>query len=83
METPWDWITVMLFAGLITLFLHRSAQEPPPDKLWQYAPPAVACAIANYLGNNGLGIVAGAVLALAGFYMFRVLNVRPGPGSGR
>lgn len=78
MQTPWDWITVMLFAGLITLFLHRSSQDEPSDKLWQYALPAVACATANYLGNNGYGIVAAIVLLLAGIYVMRVLKLKIG-----
>jgi hypothetical protein len=78
METPWDWITVMLFAGLITLFLHRSSQVEPSDKLWQYAPPAIACAAANYLGNEGYGIAGAALLAAAGVYVIRVLKLRIG-----
>ena len=78
METVWDWVTVMLFAGLITLFLHRSAQDEPQDKLWQYAPPALACAVANYLGNNNYEIAAVALLAATGYYMFRVLKLSIG-----
>lgn len=78
METVWDWVTVMLFAGLITLFLHRSAAETPQDKLWQYAPPALVCAVANYLGNEGYGLAAAALLALGGVYMVRVLKLRIG-----
>lgn len=77
METVWDWVTLFGFAGLVTLFLQRSAQETPQDKLWQYAPPAVACAVANYLGNNGLGLVAVAILAMAAYYVVRVLKFSP------
>lgn len=78
METVWDWVTVMLFAGLITLFLHRSAAETPQDKLWQYAPPSIACAVANYLGNEGYGIAAAALLAATGVYVVQVLKFRIG-----
>jgi hypothetical protein len=78
METAWDWITVMLFAGLITLFLHRSSQDTPEDKLWQYAPPALACAVANYLGNNGYELFAALLLAAAGIYVVRILKFRFG-----
>jgi hypothetical protein len=53
METPYDWITVMTFAGLIVLFLQRSQGEPR-DHLWQYMVAAVGCAITNYLGNEAL-----------------------------
>ena len=74
METVWDWVTLLGFAGLITLFLQRSSQEVPPDKLWQYAPPSIACAVANYLGNSGYPILAGGVLVAAAFYVFRVLK---------
>lgn len=77
METIWDWLTLFAFAGLVTLFLQRSMQDEPQDKLWQYAPPAVGCALANYLGNNGLEVAAIAVLALAGYYVVKVLRVSP------
>lgn len=76
METPWDWITVLMFAGLITLFLHRSSQPEPKDELWHYAPPALLCAVANYVGNNGYPIVAAALLAAGGVYVMRVLMVQ-------
>ena len=78
METVWDWVTVLLFAGLITLFLHRSSQEVPQDKLWHYAPPALACAVANYLGNNHYDIAAVALLAATALYMFRILKFNIG-----
>lgn len=39
METYWDWLTVIAFAGLVTLLLQRSSEEHPQDELWQYAPP--------------------------------------------
>ena len=76
MVTVWDWVTVMVFAGIITFFLHRSAAEVPSDKLWQYAPPAIACAVANYLGNNRIGVLAVGILAAAGVYMVKVLNIK-------
>ncbi len=74
MQTVWDWVTLVGFAGLITLFLQRSSQEQPQDKLWQYAPPAVACAGANYFGNSGYGVGAALVLAVAALYVFMVLK---------
>ena len=76
METVWDWITLIGFAGLITLFLQRSSEEQPRDKLWHYAPPSIGCAVANYLGNEGYGIAASAVLAAAAYYVYRVLQPR-------
>ena len=74
MQTAWDLVTLLGFAGLITLFLQRSSQERPQDKLWQYAPPALACAGANYIGNNGNPVLAAVVLAAAALYVFMVLK---------
>lgn len=74
METVFDWVTVLLFAGLITLFLQRSSMEEPPDTIWQYLPPAIACAVANYLGNEGYTVAAVAVLVLAIGYVLKVLR---------
>ena len=74
METVFDWVTILLFAGLITLFLQRSSMEEPPDSIWHYLPPAIGCALANYLGNEGYTVAAIAVLALAIGYVFKVLK---------
>jgi hypothetical protein len=73
METVWDWLTVAIFAGLIVLFLQRSMAETPKDKLVSYAPAAIGCAVANWLGNNHYEIVAvaavGAILAYIWFVL--------------
>ena len=53
MQTVYDWATMIVFAGLIVLFLQRSQGEPR-DHLWQYLVAAVGCATTNYLGNEGL-----------------------------
>lgn len=79
METFWDWTTVLIFAGLITLMLQRSSQEVPVDKLWQYAPPTIACAVANYLGNEGMALFAAILVLAIPVYCYFVLKVRP-PG---
>ena len=52
MQTVYDWVTMIVFAGLIVLFLQRSQGEPR-DHLWQYLVAAVGCAATNYLGNEG------------------------------
>ena len=71
METVWDWLTVAIFAGLIVLFLQRSMAETPKDKLVSYAPAALGCALANWLGNNHYQIVAaGAVVAILAYIWF-------------
>ena len=76
METAWDWITVFVFAGLATLLLQRSVEDSLRDELWQYLPPAAGCALANYLGNEGLDVLAAFVLIFVGFYIWRVLKVK-------
>lgn len=79
MQTPFDWVTVMLFTGLVVLLLQRSSMEEPSDKLWQYAPPAIGCAIVNYLGNEGYTIaaIAGIVAVIA--YILFVLKPHVAP----
>jgi hypothetical protein len=76
METVWDWVTIFAFAGLVTLMLQRSSEEKPRDKLWQYAPAALGCAVSNYVGNHGYVIAAVLILALVAVYIFVVLKVR-------
>lgn len=55
MQTPYDWVTVAIFAGLIVIFLQRSVGDgEPQDSIMSYLPPAIGCALSNYLGNEGL-----------------------------
>jgi hypothetical protein len=54
METVYDWLTVITFAGLIVLFLQRSQAEVARDHLWQYLVASLGCATTNYLGNEGI-----------------------------
>lgn len=75
MKTFFDWTTIALFGVLVVLFLQRSADpQGPRDKIYQYAPPALGCAIANYLGNNGEQIAAIAVIVLSVGYTLFVLD---------
>lgn len=74
METIWDWVTVLAFAGLITLFLQRSDESEPRDKLWQYFPPSIGCAVTNYFGNEGQVLLAVGVAAVSLIYVFAVLK---------
>lgn len=76
MVTVWDWLTIFAFAGLVTLFLERSSKPVPQDKLWHYAPPAIACAVANQIGNGGRDLVAALILASVVIYALVVLKVR-------
>lgn len=77
MQTVYDWATMIVFAGLIVLFLQRSQGEPR-DQLWQYLVAAVGCAVTNYLGNKGFELndalhhaaAIGTGLATLGFIYF-------------
>ena len=73
MQTPYDWITVAIFAGLIVVFLQRSVDESQADdSILTNLPPSIGCAVANYLGNEGYvgGAVLGIVAVLAYIYFF-------------
>ena len=74
METIWDWLSILVFAGLIVLFLQRSSMDEPPDTVWHYAPPALGCALANYLGNQGGDLVAALLLTAVVGYVVWVLK---------
>ena len=74
METVYDWLTVGIFAGLITLFLQRSSMAEPVDSIYHYAPPAIGCAVANYFGNNGQQAIAIVILVAIVAYIWFVLR---------
>lgn len=62
METVYDWLTVMIFAGLIVLFLQRSTGDAEPqDSIWQYLAASIGCAVANYIGNDKDGAISAAI----------------------
>ena len=70
-----DWVTVGMFAALVVLFLQRSVSPgPAKDSMLQYIPPAIGCALANYLGNNDQELLAVAIIAAVVVYTFLVLK---------
>jgi hypothetical protein len=71
METPYDWATILVFAGLIVLFLQRSQGEAR-DHLWQYLVAAVGCALTNYLGNEAIK---------AGEWLYHLAAIAVGAGT--
>ncbi len=75
METIFDWVTMLVFAGLVVLFLQRSTLDEPIDTIWHYMPPSVACAAANYAGNEGYPIIAFLILIAIGAYGIFILKV--------
>ncbi len=75
METAYDWITVIIFAGLVTKFLSESVKlEGSDDSIWQYLPPAIGCGLANWLGNEGWDLAAVFVIALTLGYALYVFG---------
>lgn len=74
METAYDWITIAIFAGLIVLFLQRSTAEVQVDRVIDYLPPALLCALANYLGNNGYHVPAILMILAVPIYVWMVLK---------
>lgn len=82
LETVYDWVTVGIFVGLAVLFLQRSSEDVPRDKIYHYAPPAVGCAVANYIGNEGYMVPA--VLLITGVLAYMVYILKPfaKPGDG-
>lgn len=75
MSTIYDWATMAIFAALIVLFLHRSmAPGEPKDHILQYLPPAIGCALANYVGNEGYGLMAGIIMLAVIAYIFHILK---------
>ena len=75
METIYDWISVAIFGGLVVLFLHRSTSEAPPqDHIVQYMPPAIGCALANYVGNHGQGPFSALIVVVVLVYIVLVLK---------
>jgi hypothetical protein len=75
-QTVYDWVTVAIFAGLVVLFVQRSTAEgeaPEHDSLLVYLGAGLGCAVANYLGNKGLHLLAvpliGATIVFILYYL--------------
>lgn len=80
MQTPYDWITVAIFAAIVVLFLQRSVGDSPvEDSLISYFPPAIGCAVANQFGNKGHDAIAIVMIAAVLLYCWLVLK----PFAGR
>jgi len=76
LETIYDWMTVAIFGGLVVLFLHRSVgDEEPSDSILHYMPPALGCAVANYVGNQGQGPLS--ALIVVGVLVYIALVLKP------
>lgn len=75
MNTVFDALTMMIFAGLIVLFLQRSTGTTEyKDAIWQYLVAAIGCAVSNYLGNEGYPIPAVVLIVATLAFIFYVLR---------
>ena len=76
METPYDWITIGIFAGLIVLFMQRSTAENRTvhDPLWMYLVAGAGCAVANYIGNKDMHMLAILAIVLTVAFIFHFLK---------
>ncbi len=74
MQSPFTWLALMVFSGLVALMLQRSVAAKPVDKLWLYAPPAIGCAVVDYLGNRGFVVLPIIGLILIVLYVLLVLR---------
>lgn len=77
MNTAYDWITVIIFAGLIVLFLQRSTSDQPSrgnDSILLYLGAGLGCAVANYLGNHGLPWLAVPLIVATLVYIYYLLK---------
>jgi hypothetical protein len=83
MKTGYDWITLIIFAGLVTRFLHQSSrQDARDDPIWHYLIPSVGCALGNWLGNEGFDLAAIAVITATLAYIAYFFRARRGhPGD--
>ena len=78
MQTVYDWVTVAIFAGLVVLFVQRSTTEehaPEHDSLLRELGAGLGCAVANYLGNKGMHLLAVPLIAATLFFI--VYYLRP------
>jgi hypothetical protein len=75
MKTPYDFISVAIFAAVVVLFLQRSISPPAKgDALWHYLVASIGCAIFNYLGNEGFDAAAIMVMGLDIVFIALVLK---------
>jgi len=77
MKTPYDWVTIAIFAGLIVLFMQRSTnhdEQEVHDPLWMYLLAGAGCGFANYLGNEGMDLPALAMIGVTIAFILHYLK---------
>lgn len=68
MDTPYDWITVIFFVGLVALFFKQGDQDTLT--IVKYAGVGLALAIANQLGNRGMVLGAWMIIAASAIFSY-------------
>jgi uncharacterized membrane protein YkvA (DUF1232 family) len=74
LSTIFDLISLAVFAGLAILYLQRSSEDPPVDRIYQYIPAAVGCAASNWFGNHQHAMVAAGVMLAVIVYTVVILK---------
>ena len=83
MDTVFDALSIILFAGLVLLFIKRSVgiheqesidSSQPKDHLWQYLLAGTGCALSDIAGNHGYSILAVFLLTATLSFSFLVLH---------
>jgi len=73
MSTVYDWVTVLIFIGLLALYFLRQDREDVP--LARYLIAATGCALANFLGNDNYHIGAIGIIAATLYFTWHfILN---------
>lgn len=80
MSTLFDLLSVSLFIATAAMFFLRFRHEDPP--LAPYLVISLVCAVGNWLGNNGAGIWAVALLIAASFLLMHIAS-QPYPDEHR
>ena len=76
MKSVYDWLSLLIFAALVTRFLQQSAKPAGEhDSLWHYLIASAGCAGANWLGNNGWHLAA--ITAIAGTIAYALYFLGP------
>jgi len=76
LKSPYDLVSIIMFAGIAILFLQRSAsRERDSVAVWKYAVAFIGCAVGDVMGNNVLPIPA--ILVLVAALVFGVVMLKP------
>lgn len=70
--SQFDIYAMALFIASASIFFVRMRHEDPP--LFPYLLISVSCAMSNWLGENGFGLVAIAILGSASFLLLHITS---------